>query len=163
MPRRAVINWVTAEAAILGMVLLAAMMPAQEDLLLPERRDWRGTLRRMVSPAARRLREIQGAREADAYVRALHQEPEPMIVRKDELPSLHRRFETKLLSEPTEEQKDHKPPWVTAPFAPAPGGPPVLSPRRAERKAPTIVMNAVRPAIASDLGRYLSEFPSYGD
>jgi hypothetical protein len=158
MPRRAVSNWVTAEVAILGMVLLAALMKPEEDLLLPERRDWRGALRRMVSPAARRMREIQGEREARAYVRALHGEPETITVRSD-LDS--RRFETVLLTRPAEGHEKDRPPWATAPFAVSPGGPPMDRPRRAERRPSTLVREAVRPAIRGDLGNYLARMPGY--
>jgi hypothetical protein len=146
-------NWTAAEV-ILAIALLAALMPQEEGFLLPERRDWRGMLRRLLSPAARRLREIQGGRDADDYVRALHQDPvphEPMIIRQSELPSAIRKFETALLTEPTEGQR---PPWETLPFADRPPAP-------KRREAPTIVMDVVRPAIEAGLGRYLDAYPGY--
>lgn len=144
-------NWTVIEAT-LAMVLLAAMMPGEEDLLIPARRDWRGSLRRLVSPAARRLREMQGQREADDYVQVLTQA---------DLPRSSARFETALLTSPARGHEDDRPPWATAPFAPAPGRLPMDRPRRAERQPPTIVREAVRPAIDADLGRYLDGFPSY--
>jgi len=154
MPRRAVTNWITAEVAILAMVLLAALMPAEEDLLIPERRDWAGTLRRWVSPAARRLREVQGAREADAYVQVLTQA---------DLPSLNTRFNTVLLTSSKPGHEQDKPPWATAPFAASPAGPPMDRPRQAERQPPTLVREAVLPAIRNDLGSYLARIPGYPD
>jgi hypothetical protein len=162
MQRRTVINWVTAEVAILAMILLAAAMPGEEDLLIPERRDWMGAARRWVSPAARRLREIRGAREAEDYVAALREEG-ALAVRASDLTT--RRISTVLLTGPalivdpgTGEQRQQRPPWQTAPFAPAPGGPPMDRPRRAERDAPTLVR-----AIREDLGSYLEQIPGYTD
>jgi len=152
MPRRTVSNWITAEVAILAMVLLAALMPGEEDLLIPERGDWRGTVRRILSPAARRLREVQGAREADAYVQVLTQA---------DLPSTTARFRTALLTAPAEGHEKDKPPWATAPFAASPAGPPMDRPRQAERQPPTLVREAVLPVIRSDLGSYLSRIPGY--
>jgi len=165
MPRRAVSNWITAEVAILAMVLLAALMPGEEDLLIPERRDWMGAARRWVSPAARRLREIRGAREAEDYVAALREDG-ALAVRASDLTT--RKISTVLLTAPvltadpeTGERRPQRPPWQTAPFAPAPGGPPMDRPRRAERDAPTLVREKVLPAIRGDLGSYLERMPGY--
>jgi hypothetical protein len=152
MPRRTVSNWITAEAAILAMVLLAALMPDGEDLLIPERRNWAGAVRRWFSPAARRLREVQGAREADAYVQVLTQ---------GDLPSVTTRFNTALLTGPAEGHEEDKPPWATAPYAAAPAGPPMDRPRRAERQPPTLVRERVLPVIRNDLGDYLDRMPGY--
>lgn len=157
-------DWASVEV-LLTAAVLALAWPREDELLLPERRDWRGTLRRLVSPAARRMREAQGGREADDYVRALHAEPETMVIRQSELPSAVRRFETGLVTPQTGEQARHRPPWKTAEHygwteahAPAPA-----PRRRAPGDPPTIVMEVMRPAVAADLGAYLKALPGYDD
>jgi hypothetical protein len=166
MQGRAVINWVTAEVAILAMVLLAAAMPGEEDLLIPERRDWAAIARRWLSPAARRLREVRAGREADDYVAALREEG-ALAIRPSDLTT--RKISTVLLTSPvliadpeTGASRPQKAPWPTAPFAPAPGLP-MDRPRRAERQPPTLVREGVLPAIRGDLGNYLARMPGYPD
>lgn len=156
-------NWTAAEI-LLGAAVLVLAMPREDGFLIPERRDWLGWARRIL-PSVRRRREEEGAREADRYVTDLRAEPDqdPMLIRRDQLPSARRRYVTPLLTQPTEEQAAHRPPWKTA-ENPAWGAPQEAPPgrrRRAPGDPPTIVIELMRPGIADDLGRYLAELPAY--
>jgi len=156
-------HW-TAAGILLAAAVLALAMPREDGFILPERRDWLGWLRRLL-PGARRQREEAAGREADQYVTDLRtdKDQDPMTVRADQLPSVHRRFSSHV-TDPTPGQK---PPWRTA------ENPswniPVQVPqqkrprRRAPNDPPTIVVELMRPALDADLGRYLETLPSYPD
>jgi hypothetical protein len=148
-------NWAAAEI-ILGIAVLALAMPREDVLLIPEYRDWLAPLRRLL-PKARRLREDQGAREAEEYVTALRAEPETMVVRRSDLPVALATVPVKQLS-PDEAQA----PWAPAAWSPPPGPEvPAVMPPKVKRNAPTIVMKAVRPEIERNLRPYLNGLPSY--
>ena len=152
-------NWTVAEV-LLGLAAIALMLPQEDALLIPRRRDWLGGLRRF-SPAARRRSEEAGAREADQYVAELHgAEPGAWTLRAQDLPSTRRPFETVLLTEQTPAQARQRPPWdpqlrdLIEPQRPAPSQVP---PRRAPRNAPTIVTEVVRPNIENGLAKWMRE------
>jgi hypothetical protein len=165
-------SWLTvtpAQAAgvILGFAVLALAMPREDSFLIPERRDWRGMLRRRFSRRERERLEVTGELEAAAYVAELHEDRgrhravPVMTIRRDELPSMHRTWV------PTTLLTDAPAPWEEAPLPePGPEPEPVLPPpparrRRRQGDPPTIVMDVVRPAIDRDLGMYLSRLPRY--
>lgn len=156
-------NWTAAEI-ILGIAVLALAMPAEDGFLIPVRRDWLAPFRRF-SRRARRAREADGAREAEAYITDLRQDPhDPMILKRDDLPSQHRVVRTKVLTEPTAGQKQ---PWPTADnprWGLGTGPQPTAKPRRrAPGDPPTVVMEVMRPAMDDDLGNYLRGLPGYED
>lgn len=147
-------TWTAAEI-LLGLAAIALMLPQEETFLLPERRDWLAGLRRF-SPRVRRRREEAGAREADAYVAALHGDPaQPYVIRASE-------FETALLTEPTGDQRapwelpqGERPVQLRDLIEPQRPDPAQVPPRRAPRNPPTIVTEVVRPNIASDLHEWM--------
>ena len=156
-------NWTAAEI-ILGIAVLALAMPAEDGLLIPERRDWLAPFRRF-SRKARLKREAEGAREAEEYVTDLRRDPhDPMIIKRNELPSQHRTVKTRLLTEGVPGQKQ---PWATAEnpaWSLGTGPQPTVRPRkRGPKDPPTVVLEVMRPAIKDDLGAYLNGLPAYTD
>jgi hypothetical protein len=157
-------SWAAA-GIILGIAVLGMAVPAEDGFLIPRRRDWRGWLRDLL-PRARRRREAEAGQEAEAYVTELRQNPDydPMVIRRDELPSSSRVLKTKLLTDPTPGQRQ---PWPTAenPRWTPGAGIEQLQPGRPRRRAPgdppTIVIEIMRPEIAKDLGGYLDGLPRY--
>lgn len=161
-------NWTAAEI-LLGIAVLVLAMPREDGFVIPERRDWLGWLRRL-RPRVRRQREEAAGREADRYVTDLRTDRDQpyMTLRQDQLPNTSKRFQTPLLSPPT----DKKQPWETAEnpawHPPADSQsvqePPREKPRRrAPHDPPTIVIELMRPAVSDDLGRYLARLPAYTD
>jgi hypothetical protein len=145
-------HWYAAEI-LLTAAVLALAMPREDSFVIPERRDWLGWAKRL-RPGARLRREEAGAREADQYVTELR--ADSLLIRVKDLPSTRRRWEP--LEPP--KRSECRPPWKTAEWAPAPEEPPERR-RRAPGDPPTIVFEVVRPAIDSDLGRYLERLPAY--
>jgi hypothetical protein len=158
-------SWAAA-GIILGIAVLGMAVPAEDGFLIPERRNWLGWLRGLL-PQARRRREAEAGREAEAYVTDLRQDQhDPMILKRDELPCAHRVFKTRLLTDPTPGQKQ---PWPAAenPRWTPGAGIEQLQPGRPRRRAPgdppTIVIEIMRPEIARDLGGYLEGLPRYDE
>jgi hypothetical protein len=156
-------NWTAAEI-LLGAAVLVLAMPREDGFVIPERRDWLGWLKGL-RPRVRRQREEDGGREADRYVTALR--AEPVIIRQDQLPSLHRAYQGPVVTRPTvEQERRQRPPWqaAAAPVPPPARGVPGRKPRRrAPGDPPTVVIEVMRPAISGDLGTYLAELPAYTD
>lgn len=146
-------NPAAADIVLGAAVALAAALPREEPLLLPERRDWAGGLRRLWPGARRRAEETAGL-EAEDFLAELHGEPD-LTVRVSDLPSVQRTVECVPLPE------DARPPWRRAPFAPDPGLE-FRSPVPSRPKGPpTVVLEKVRPNISRDLGLYLASLRSY--
>lgn len=152
-------NWAVTEAA-LGACVLAAAMPREDVLLIPERRDWLAPLRKLSRRVRARIDDAAG-QEADEYIEALHRDPETpvAVIRQSELPRAVATVPVRALG-PGEASA----PWAPAQWAPpadqAP--PPPAKPRKRAGDPPTIVMEALLPEVRRSVKPYLDSL-SYDD